>query len=290
MIIIRVWEGLGNQLFQYAFARKLQTLGKEVYLDTIEDHFSDYSYFYSKRQYALDSFHIRINQAPSQVLKKFCFIKQDNRMDKLIYELSMSGLWKYKYIEERNAWEYHGQYGKLNGNYYIKGWFQRPFFFHDIRDILIKEIRPINRMKINKSLSEILNAPNTVAVHVRKGDYKISAHSYLPLQYYKKAMEYTNNRIPNAQYLFFSTDMDWVIQGLGKKDNYFYIDEFGKFEDYEELMIMSKCTNNIISNSTFSWWAAWLNQNTNKIVLAPNCWSGNKQASDCMVLKNWIRI
>lgn len=290
MIVIRIWEGLGNQLFQYAFARKLQTMGKEVYLDTTEDHFTDYSYFYSTRKYSLDFFPLKIQQASPQILQNFDFIKRNTRTDQIIYDLSVTGLWKYKYIEEKHLLDFREEYYRLRGNYYIKGLFQRPSFIQDIRETLIKEIRPINKIKISKQLSTILNAPNTVSVHVRKGDYKISPHSYLPMQYYKKAIEYADSHISNAQYLFFSTDMDWVKEGLGKKDNYFYIDELGKFEDYEELLIMSRCANNIITNSTFSWWAAWLNQNVNKIVLAPNGWSGSKIISDYIVLKDWIRI
>lgn len=290
MIIIRIWEGLGNQLFQYAFARKLQMMGKEVYLDITEDHFSDYSYFYSTRSYSLDFFPVKIQQALPQMLKRFGFIKRTSCTDKIIYDLAVSGFWKYKYIEEENAWNYNGEYDNLKGSYYIKGWFQRPFFVQDIRETLIREIRPTNKIKINKSLSGILNASNTVAVHIRKGDYKISAHSYLPLQYYKKAMEYTDGHISGVQYLFFSTDMEWVKEGLGEKQNFYYINDFGCFEDFEELMIMSRCANNIISNSTFSWWAAWLNPNPNKMVLAPNGWSGSKKVSDIMVLKDWIRI
>lgn len=290
MIVVRIWEGLGNQLFQYAFARKMQLLGNEVYLDTTPDYLSDYSYFYSKRQYGLDFFHTRVPQASPELLEKYRFVKQKNKTDKIIYELSRIGLWKYKYIEESNAWDYSGEYDRLRGNYYIKGWFQRPYFFENVRDVLVKEIRPVNKIKISKPLAALLKAPNTVAVHIRKGDYKISAHSFLPIQYYQKAMEYTNNNLGNAQYLFFSTDMAWVKEKLGGREKCFYIDQFGKFEDFEEMMIMSRCANNIISNSTFSWWAAWLNQNPYKIVCAPNGWSGSKKVSDCMLPKDWIRV
>lgn len=290
MIVVRIWEGLGNQLFQYAFGRKLQYLGHRVYFDVEQDHSSDYSYFYSKRQYELSALKVKVRQAPVHILEKYDFIKQGSRKDKMIYELSRMGLWKYKYIEENNAWDYAGEYDRLRGDYYIKGWFQRPFFFEDIRETLIKEIRPVHKITISKELALLLESPNTVSVHIRKGDYKISAHSFLPVQYYQKAIKYMNEKLDNPQYIFFSTDMGWVKEKLGYEPNYFYMDQFGEFKDFEELMIMSRCSNNIISNSTFSWWAAWLNQNADKTVLAPNGWSGSEKVSDCMLSEDWIRI
>lgn len=290
MIIIRIWEGLGNQLFQYAFARKLQTMGKEVYLDIREDHTSDYSYFYSKREYLLNHFNIKLKQASEKDIEKYSYIQERNKLERLKCNLSDMKLWPNKYIEEKNAWEYHGEYNNLRGNYYLKGWFQRPFFFEDIRPQLLEELTLKEDINISKELENFLEIPNTVAIHIRKGDYKISAHSFLPIQYYKKGIDYMDSHIANPQYLIFSTDLEWVKEKLGDYTNYHYIDEFGKFKDYEELMIMSRCAHNIICNSTFSWWAAWLNQNHDKIVLAPNGWSGSKRVSDCMVLKDWIRI
>ncbi len=290
MIIVRIWEGLGNQLFQYAFARKLQTMGKKVYLDIKEDHTSDYSYFYSEREYLLSHFNIKWNEAPEEKLQKYSYIQEKTKWDKIRRNLSELNLWKNKYIEEKNAWEYHGEYENLRGNYYLKGWFQRPFFFQDIRNELLEEITLKEDVNIPEELKNLLKSSNTVSVHIRRGDYKISAHSFLPIQYYKKGIQYMDLHIENPQYLIFSTDMEWVKEKLGNHVNYHYIDEYGKFKDYEELMIMSRCANNIICNSTFSWWAAWLNQNPDKIVLAPNGWSGSKKVSDCMVLKDWVRI
>ena len=104
---------------------------------------------------------------------------------------------------------------------------------------------------------------------MRRGDY-VKIGKSLPLYYYHKAIGMMYNKYLTPVFLLFSDDIIWAKKQFEGYQNIYFIPDFGKYEDYEELMIMSRCKSNIIANSTFSWWGAWLNNNPSKIVIAPN--------------------
>jgi Glycosyl transferase family 11. len=294
MIIVKVCEGLGNQLFQYAFARSIQIKsGKKVFLDV-----SDYTNQRfplgrrsTKRNYQLEHFNIKINKAGKKELQKYYFLISKGMVGKWISILEEHHLWMYKVFIQQNAWEYKENYLKIKGNVYYKGWFQNPKYFSSIREQLIKEITPKNKIHIQPELRRLLQGDNTVAVHCRRGDYKY-IRNCLPVEYYAKAIAYMEEKLETPQYLFFSDDLPWAREQFGNKENFYYIDSYGRFEDYEELMIMSKCRNIIIANSTFSWWAAWLNSYENKVVIMPHIWAyaRGKRVEVHDFPSDWIRI
>ena len=294
MVIVKVCEGLGNQLFQYAFARSIQIKsGKKVLLDVSD--YTDQKFPVgrrsTKRSYQLDHFNIKINKAERKELKKYHFLISKDMLGKWISILEEHHLWIYQVIIQQDAWEYRENYLKIRGNVYYKGWFQNPKYFSSIRKQLLKEITPKYKVRILPELRRLLQEENIVAVHCRRGDYKY-IRNCLPVEYYIKAMAYMGKKLKKPQYLFFSDDLSWVREQFGKKENFYYIDDYGGFEDYEELMIMSRCRNNIIANSTFSWWAAWLNSYESKVVIMPQVWAYAREkrieVPDFPV--DWIRI
>lgn len=293
MIIVKVCEGLGNQLFQYAFARRLQKNGKKVLLDVSD--YTDEKFpvrrTSTKRSYQLDHFNIKLNKASEKHLQRYKFLTQENLIASWISALSEHRLWMYQVVVQEDAWEYKESYLNRKGNIYYKGWFQNPLYFSSIRKQLIKEITPNHKIHIQSGLKRLLQADNTIAIHCRRGDYKY-IRNCLPIDYYKRAMEYMEQELGNPQYLFFSDDLPWVKAQFGNKENYIYIDNYGKYDDYEELMIMSRCKNIIMANSTFSWWAAWLNAYENKIVVMPKIWAyeKGKRIIEMNSPLEWIRI
>ncbi len=153
---------------------------------------------------------------------------------------------------------------------HIDGFFQSEKYFNSHRDVILDILEPTDEIKnhIKNKYSDILQG-DTLSVHVRRGDYVKSQdwHALLDKNYYYEAID----KIPNVdKIIVFSDDIPWCKENI-LGDNIIYIE--GE-EDYNELYLMSMCTNNIIANSSFSWWGAWLNQNEDKKVIAPKNWFG----------------
>jgi hypothetical protein len=173
-------------------------------------------------------------------------------------------------------------------NIIIDGFFQsEKYFVHNKDSILeflnFKEIEKIVTSKYNTLLND-----RTTAIHVRRGDYvrHPNHHPTQSIDYYNTAIDILKDKTDN--FLVFSDDIEWCKQNF-KIDNIIYIE--GE-KDYIELYLMSLCDNNVISNSSFSWWGAWLNQNNNKIVIGPKQWFGpaiNHDTSDILP-ESWIKI
>lgn len=165
-----------------------------------------------------------------------------------------------------------------------RGYFQSEKHFKHNRDYILSSFSFSN--KVEEKYKEILNA-RTVSLHVRRGDY-LNLQSHHPLQpqeYYTKALA----EVGDFDFaLVFSDDIDWCKQNLDIPNAVFVEGQ----KDIEDLKLMSLCDNNIIANSSFSWWGAWLNRSENKKVVAPKNWFGpDKQFDDRDVLPDsWIKI
>lgn len=179
---------------------------------------------------------------------------------------------------------------KFNSDTKLIGYFQSEKYFKDYREDVLELLSPTNDIltKLNDKYSDILKN-KTTSLHVRRGDYLglPDFHPVLPIEYYRKSLETIND---NSTVLIFSDDIFWC------KSNFDFIDDkifITDLEDYEELYLMSMCNNNVIANSTFSWWGAWLNKHTDKKVVSPKVWFGEKlsqlQTND-IYCENWLKI
>lgn len=290
MIIVRAWEGLGNQLFQYAFARALSLrTNEQVTLDSKRIYSKQYEEGNVHRAFSLDYFNITLECATEDDLRKYNFLEQKNLYQRIAFFLAQNRIWKYCFIEEKKE-DFAPDRFKINRNSYIKGWFQNEKYFMQYRDILLKEITLKKEIEIDLKLQRILQNENTVAIHIRRGDYRRLGLA-LNIDYYKKAIEYISQHEENPYFLVFSDEIKWVKQNMTFPAHTCFMNINGEWKDYEELMLMSYCRHNIISNSTFSWWAAWLNKNENKKVIAPKRWVfiGDKKELD-IAPDNWIRV
>lgn len=289
MVVVRIWEGLGNQLFQYAYARALQLrTGQKVYLDANRIYRDILEKKGVERKYTLDKFNVRLPHIYN-IEKKYFFLKQENILEKLVYMLAKHNKWIWNFTEEEDTL-YKENSRFVHGNCYVKGWFQDERYFREYRDILLKEFAPKKKIKISQSLREILKEKTTISVHVRRTDFK-KYNNVLHVSYYKNAKSYIESKVDNPYYIIFTDDSEWVRKHLDFGNNVFFVQEEG-LQDYEELFVMSRCTHSIIANSTFSWWGAWLNQNEDKIVVGPRQWFNYmKDAAKYNIMPaEWIRL
>jgi hypothetical protein len=283
MKIIKIKGGLGNQLFQYAFARYFGIQNKiEVKIDNGVNTNKQDTY----RQYSLENFNITLPLASQEEVQK-------NKYPYGIFSKLMRGI-KAKIFRIYNI-GYKPNILKTKENY-LEGFWQSYKYLDPIRDTILKEIslkEPIEN-KYTELLEQISNS-NSVSMHIRRGDYinnpkTKSAHYTFGMEYYKQAIKIIKDKISNPNFFVFSDDIDWAKENIQTNSPTTFVSNL-EIKDYEELFIMSKCKHNIIANSSFSFWGAWLNQNPNKIVIAPKKWN-NKYQSEYrdLLLSDWLKI
>jgi len=268
MIIIKLTGGIGNQMFQYALGRKLS-------IDKKTEFALDISWYEKSldRRYLLDNFQIseKLGTKFEKIKAKFfANVKEKNFLfDPKIFHLSK--------------------------NSYLDGYWQSPKYFEGIEDILQKDftLKKPQGEKYDEMLRKIV-AGNSVSLHVRRGDYKASKNvkifADITPEYYQNAIVYIKEKIGIIHLFVFSDDVNWVKENLKIDVPTTFVSEEG-FADYQELALMSNCKHNIIANSTFSWWASWLNSNKNKIVITPSKWFNIEEMSaEDFIPKTWVKI
>lgn len=269
LLIIRIGEGLGNQLFEYAYARAWKEKGLDVRLDmnkTYDDAFIKYKNN-DPRENCIQNFNITLPEIDVTAYRKYDYLKQETIKDKIIFHLAKHKLWKYKFYEEPMDSGTRKPVC-LHGNYYVRAWLQEERYFKQIRNILLRELTPRKKIVLPKELRQAIEYEESIAVHVRRGDY-IRIQNTLNAAYFNKAAVRMKQHYHSPLFVVFSEDIDWVKKNLDIGADCIYVTEKGTLQDYEELFLMSRCSSQIISNSTFSWWGAWLNQNPRKVVIAP---------------------
>lgn len=177
----------------------------------------------------------------------------------------------------------------------FRGTWQSEKYFSNVSDIIRKTFT-FNEKLINQStrlfMEEIQQMHNPVSIHIRRNDYLspkfIDGFGGICTEdYYKKAVEYINGHLDSPSFIVFSDDIEWCRKSMFIS-NAFFVDWNTNNESWQDMFLMSRCKHNIIANSTFSWWGAWLNTNYDKIVIAPRIWwNGIK---DDVVPESWIRL
>lgn len=287
MVIVRIWEGLGNQMFQYAYARALREKGMEVGIDLKKAYDGSFKRdrSHDARQNTIQNYKITLPQIDVERYGKYKYLRRETAKDKLLFWMGEHSALRYRFYEEEEL-RYSEKLASLSGNYYVKGWFQNERYFYGIRDILLREFVPRNKIRIPESLRKAMKYEESVSIHIRRTDY-VRTQNTLSMTYYYKAIEYLRAFYKRPVFLVFSDDLDWAKGHLQIDADVLFVNEDGRLQDYEELLIMSRCSSNIIANSTFSWWAAWLNRNEEKHVVAPRKWfPGQGQ----IIPKEWVVV
>jgi hypothetical protein len=176
----------------------------------------------------------------------------------------------------------------ISDNTNIDGYFQSDKYFSDIRLEILKEFK--FKTEIENNVDNILRNiidKEIVSIHIRRGDYiNNPTLELLTIEYFIESVSYFNDKDYN--FLIFSDDIDWCKDTFSGEQNIYFSEKNSQFVD---LCLMSRCQHNIISNSTFSWWGAWLNTNPTKKIIAPSKWFKNPNTNTKdLIPENWIRI
>jgi hypothetical protein len=264
MITVKIIGGLGNQMFQYALARRLAMLNNQPFqLDL-----SGYSN-YMLHDYYLHKFKIIENIASQEEITA---IKKVGRS--LLERIKPYN--KRKIVQEKYCLFDPKVFKIKQKNVYLDGYWQNEKYFAEIKEILFSEFALKDGLGVEaRKIAELINSSNSVSLHIRRGDYLSSKFSsiYEPcsLNYYDQAVKKLASKITNPVFFVFSDDIEWSKKNLKIPHPVTFVSN-PEIKDYEELILISLCRHNIMANSTFSWWGAWLNQNPHKIVLAPKQW------------------
>ena len=295
MIIVKLQGGLGNQMFQYAIGRKLSLLNKtELKLDLsfLLDRTPRPNFTY--RDYNLNIFNLNIEFATQKEIKLFVNYL-DSRIKRKIYTYLFLGR-NNKYIDEKQ-FTCDPDILKLTGNLYLDGYWQTEKYFSDIKDILCNDFTiKISQDKKNQEMIKTIKNTNSVSIHIRRGDYIenkqiYNVHGICDLDYYYNCINLFLKKLKNPHFFIFSDDHRWAKENLKLDCPLTFVDHNDASKNYEDLRLMSQCRHNIIANSTFSWWGAWLNQNPDKIVYAPQKWfSDSSRNTKDLIPDEWIKL
>jgi len=290
---ILIYGGLGNQMFQYALNVALNQKGKKskiLFTNFFYNHhhngFNVSKAFKLKLSFPLNLYNFLLvhgeflynNKFSAHFLKKF--ITQYHKNKFVTYKE------KKEFVFDENVFY---QTSSL-----LIGIWQVEAYFKDIKNIIWQEFTfNVPKDTKNKLLEEKIKNCNSISIHIRRGDYLSeqwsNTHKVIKDEtYYINSINYLNRKIENPNYYIFSDDIDWVKANLIFPDCTFVAHNNGK-SSYIDMYLMSLCKHNIIANSTFSWWGAWLNKNENKIVIAPERWLNSNESPGILPVE-WIKM
>lgn len=290
MIITRLQGGMGNQMFQYALGRALSIknnvpLGLDLTFLLDRTPIPNFTF----RDYNLDDFNI---QATIVSQKDIPFLYRKYSLG--IFMRYIDYL-RRKLIntpgKEKKDYCFDSTILTLGHNTYLEGWWQNPRYFNDISDIIRADFTLKNPSTKIQELIKDIKSKNSICLHMRRGDYlNKNHHIVLDEQYYKDALTIINKKEPiDCIYVFDRDDIDWCKKHLKFNYNIIYIEN--DINMAECVTLMSSCRHFIMANSSLSWWAAWLGNYSEKIVVAPKKWIDNVDINtDDLIPSGWIRI
>jgi hypothetical protein len=293
MIIVKLIGGLGNQMFQYAAGKALACAHNTELLFDVSYLLKDPKGAYTKRELELDVFHIDLKIATEADIKLFN-IDRSNKVTRTL-QRNFPFLFSYLYAAESGS-SYQQAFSSFPKNTYLEGFWQSEKYFKSIASVIRSDFQlkePLD-LKNTKWMNEIVNS-ESVSIHVRRGDYVSGlgqqSHVSCDLMYYQKALDLIKQKKSNIKAYVFSDDLDWCKANLKFNEPTFYVESNQKQNFEVDMILMSHCKHNIIANSSFSWWAAWLNLNDEKLVVAPKNWFADVTLNNKDLLpKEWITL
>jgi len=286
-MIVKLKGGLGNQMFQYAFGRAV-SLQKKYDLVFDISAYEENSTRDTKRTLALNKF----NTKGIFVSEK----KGGGVFTRVIQKIGHVFSPLQPYLFDKTAFENARQ------DSYFEGFWQNEEYFVAIADIIRNDFLPKELLSgAAERVHERIRVTNDpISLHIRRGDYiqdkrTRDYHGPLDLTYYKKAIDYLEEKIGCHFSIFvFSDDIEWAKTHMHSVvpscAQIIYVSD-NDIPDYEEILLMRTCKHHIIANSSFSWWGAWLNSSKNKIVIAPKQWVKNPSIDISQVTPpDWIKV
>ena len=277
-IRVNIVGGIGNQIFQYAFARAISIkFNKKIIFD--------YSWFLIKKNYKSEFILKKILK--KNTLKQFQFTKHINFLFKIFTKLRL-----INYIKEDTL--AYNIIENLNSTYtLVSGYWQNEKYFKDYRKVILSDIQLPD---VNYLSKYIKPGFNHVGIHFRRGDYlskiNLSIHGMCDYLYYQEAIKYINQKSKKNFYFIFTNDKLWAKKNIKKILNTDQFKIIYAKNDIDEFSFFVKCNHFICANSTFSWWAAWLSVENNKIVIIPKKWFADDKLNNQIDIgaEDWIKL
>ena len=287
--IVNIMGGLGNQMFIYAFSLALKNKKKDRILYDI----SSYKYD-NLRSYELDLFNLKLELATEEQIEK---VRPKKTFLGKLRNSYYKRRWRFKDFKIVKMPAIEEYYSKYNPNFfdcktlrYYSCYFQNEKYFSDVEeDVRQAFIFPDFRENIeeNKKMLEKIKNSNSVFLHVRRGDYK-GINWVLDTNYYKKAVKYMKETLSNPVFFVFSDEIEEIDKTFLEDVNCVFMPPINKGKSsWQDMCLMSNCKHAICANSSFSWWAAWLIDNKEKVVTAPSPWI---MGNDDIICESWVKI
>ncbi len=297
MIIVKLAGGLGNQMFQYAAARRLSFVHQtELKLD--HSSLGKNPRSVTPREFELRHLNIAASTATPEEVARFLgsdYGGINGALTRLCRKIGLVKPNPHLFLEKH----FHFDRALLDApdDTYLDGYWQSEKYFDGIEDLLRRELTvryPLSGK--NRELAEHIKQAASVSIHVRRGDYYANPmigryHGVCGLDYYRKSIAVIRTIVSEPHFFIFSDEPEWAESNLKMPHPATIVKHNGPRKGHEDLRLMSLCRNNIIANSSFSWWGAWLNDNREKIVLAPEKWFhvGNIKTMD-LVPDSWMKV
>ena len=286
MIVVKLNSGLGNQFFQYAMGRSLAMKHYTGLMIEIGSFATD-----DLRDFKLNHFQIKAELVDDFQSQKLLFthplflLKARTGGIKDVHD----SVWKMTPPES------------IGDDSILRGYWGNDLYLKHIRELLLDELtlRPQSEtphyLEVKKQMAET----QSVALHIRRGDYLDSTNkdifNLLEMSYYERAITLMNEKVTTPVYFIFSDSIPWVKEHFHLPQRYEMVSD-NVLLDVHDLSLMRHCRHNIIANSTFSWWGAWLNTNPGKIMIAPKKWYHKEEAQqayesgEVLHCKEFIRL
>ena len=296
MIISQINSGLGNQMFQYAAGKSLSVYRKtDLILDI--SWYQNTSVMQTPRTYELDVFNL-----DEQLIKEdaaFNYYRQGNiLLNKIINKIERNiPYYKRKLFEEQH-FHFDTNFFKGRKDCILSGYWQSEKYFENISELIKTKFTCTENDwgKEDINLLKLIDVNNSVSLHVRRGDMILNPevskiHRACDLNYYLNAISYMERKLMTPVFFIFSDDTEWAKQNIVTSNQTFFVDHNKNELAWLDMQLMSRCKHNIIANSSFSWWGAWLNRNINKTVIAPQKWfNHNNNNTKDLLPSSWIKL
>ena len=292
MVITHLSGGLGNQMFQYAAARALSlNLNAQLRLDI-----SSFAIYQLHQGFELQRiFNCSFEVASKENIYNLLGWQSLPAVKRVLVRSSMATLRNEKFIVEPH-FHYWSGIKNLFKNCYLDGYWQSEKYFINVAEQIRKDFSfKLPMQRENAELARRIAQGNAISLHVRRGDYvsnpkNIATHGLCTTEFYQAAIIHIAKLVKNPHFFVFSDDIKWVKSNLKFEFPHQFVDNNHGKESYNDMRLMSLCKHNIIANSSFSWWSAWLNANSEKIIIAPKNWFANKTFTQDLTPASWMKI
>jgi hypothetical protein len=291
MIIAKLRGGLGNQMFQYATARRLAEKHSTILKLDITGFET-----YKLRRYSLHCFQIWEYLATQAEIETICGKSPSRLSQKISSKLGFKNPKNSNLILEKQ-FNFEPEILVLPNNVLLEGYWQSEKYFVDISDILRREfVVKYQQDSQSQKFANLIQSTESVSLHVRRTDYVQDTltnkiHGTCDRDYYDRCVRYIGDRISNPHFFIFSDEPQWAKDNLKIGFPMTIVDCNDASRNYEDLRLMSMCKHNIIANSSFSWWSGWLNANPSKSILAPKkWWQDETRNSNDVIPESWHQL